>query len=121
MPGVKAGVTRLMKFTLAAADVIFCTINVASKVNLYENFQPRMIVCDEACRATEISTMSLFAFYEPSVWIFVGDHKQLHPVILSADREGKVYRRHWKWYKGRRNSRCLLLSSYTTRRKLPYL
>ena len=49
-----------------------------------------MIVCDEACRAIEISTMSLLAFYKPSVWIFVGDHKQLHPVVLSAEREGKA-------------------------------
>jgi hypothetical protein len=90
MPEVKAGVTRLMKLTLAAADVIFCTINVALKVNLYKNFRPGMIVCDKACRAMEISTMSLFAFYEPSIWIFVGDHKQLRPVVLSAKREGKA-------------------------------
>ena len=87
---VKAGVTRLMKLTLAAADVIFCTINIASKVNLYENFWPGMIVCDEVCRATEISTISLLAFYEPSIWIFIGDNKQLRPVVLSADREGKA-------------------------------
>jgi hypothetical protein len=40
-----------------------------------------------ACRATEISTASLYTFYEPLAIILAGDHKQLRPVVLSADRE----------------------------------
>jgi hypothetical protein len=67
MPEVKASINRLMKYTLAAADVIFCTINTASKVNLYENFQPGMIVCNEVCRAIEISILSLLVFYDLKV------------------------------------------------------
>jgi hypothetical protein len=90
MPEVKAGINGLMKCTLATADVIFCTINAASKVNLYENFRPGMIVCDEACRATEISTLSLLAFYDPKVWIYIGDHKQLRPIVFTADHGSKA-------------------------------
>jgi hypothetical protein len=90
MPEVKAGINGLMRRTLATVDVIFCTINTASKVNLYKNFRPGMIVCDEACRATEISTLSLLMFYDPKIWIYIGDHKQLRLIVFTADYESKV-------------------------------
>ena len=81
-----------MELTLADADAIFCTINATSKVNLYKNFQPGLITCDEACRTTEISILSLFAFYDPDAWIYVGDHKQMHPIVLSADCKKEHYK-----------------------------
>jgi hypothetical protein len=92
MEDVRIAINRLMKLTLADADAIFCTINTASKVNLYKNFLPRLITCDEACRVTEISILSLFAFYNPDAWIYVGDHKQMRPIVLSADREKEHYK-----------------------------
>ena len=55
-----------MKETLANADAIFCTINAASKVNLYENFQPRLIIVNEVYRATELSILSIYVFYKPT-------------------------------------------------------
>jgi hypothetical protein len=89
---LRAKINILMKLTLANADVIFCTINTASKVNLYQNFPACLIACDEGCRATEISTTCLMAFYNPDAWIFIGDHMQMRPIVLSADREKKYYR-----------------------------
>ena len=53
MEDVRIAINRLMKLTLADANAIFCTINTASKVNLHKNFQPGIITCDEASRATE--------------------------------------------------------------------
>jgi len=81
-----------MKLTLADADTIFCTTNAASKVNLFSNFQPGLIAYDEACWVTEISILSLFTFYNPDAWVFVGDHKQMRPVVLSADHEKEHYK-----------------------------
>ena len=92
MDDVRMAINRLMELTLANADAIFCTTNTASKVNLYKNFQPGLIICDEACRSTEISTLSLFAFYCPDAWIFAGDHNQMRPIVLSADREKEHYK-----------------------------
>src|SRR5438045_9537058 len=81
-----------MKLTLADADAIFYTTNAASKVNLCSNFQPGLIAYDEACQVTEISILSLFAFYNPDTWVFVGNHKQMRPVVLSADCEKEHYK-----------------------------
>ena len=80
-----------MADTLADADAVFCTNNAASKVNLYTNFRPKLLVCDEACRATELSILSAFAFYKPEAWIFAGDPRQMRPTILSAEREKDWY------------------------------
>jgi hypothetical protein len=64
---VKASINRLMKYTLATANIIFCMMNVASKVNFYKNSQPGMIVCDEAYKAIEILILLLLAFYNPKI------------------------------------------------------
>ena len=105
MDQVRIAINKLMELTLADADAIFCTINAASKVNLYKNFQPGLITCDEACRATEISILSLFAFYDPDAWIYVGDHKQMHPIVLSADREKEHYK---VWFQNTFHKQLLL-------------
>src|SRR5436190_20036533 len=81
MQDVQNAINKLMKLTLADADAIFCTTNAASKVSLFSNFQPGLI----ACQVTEISVLSLFAFYNPNAWVFIGDHKQMRPIVFSAD------------------------------------
>src|SRR5438045_6989499 len=103
MQDVRNAINKLMKLTLADADTIFCTTNAASKVNLFSNFQPGLIACNEACWVTEISILSLFAFYNPDAWVFVGDHKQMRPVVLSADhkKERSEERRVGKEWKDR--------------------
>ena len=88
MQDVQNAINKLMKLTLADADAIFCTTNAASKVSLFSNFQPGLI----ACQVTEISVLSLFAFYNPNAWVFIGDHKQMRPVVLSADCKKEHYK-----------------------------
>ena len=94
-----------MELTLADADAIFCTINAASKVNLYKNFQPGLITCDEACHTTEISILSLIAFYDPDAWIYVSNHKQMHPIVLSTDRKKEHYK---VWFQNTFHKQLLL-------------
>jgi hypothetical protein len=84
---LNAQVKELLIKTLNDTDTVFTTINNASKVNLYQNLDVELIIVDESCRATELSTLIPFAFYDPVAYIFVGDSHQLMPTVLSADRE----------------------------------
>lgn len=53
--------------TLQNADAVFTTPVNASKVNLYSNFKPTIVVFDEAARATKMTTNIISAFYNPMV------------------------------------------------------
>ena len=57
-------INRLIVDTLADANAVFCTNNAASKVNLYTNFRPKLLVCNKACCATELFILLAFVFYK---------------------------------------------------------
>lgn len=84
---LKLLLNELMAHTIQRADAVFYTLNCASKVNLYQNFHAKLVIVDEACRASEISTMAVIAFYNPQLYILVGDLQQLRPTVLSAHHE----------------------------------
>lgn len=77
-------VERLMRDTLAAADVVFTTIGNASKAALNRNFEATLIIADEAARATELQIITLVALYRPHIIILAGDNKQMIPTVKTA-------------------------------------
>ena len=83
---IKLALNELMARTIASADVIVCTLAAASKVNLATNFQPDIVILDEAARCTEFKTNILFGLYNPVVFILAADHKQIRPYVISADQ-----------------------------------
>lgn len=87
MDSLKEHLRCLMAEVLQNADAVFCTLNMSSRVNLFTNFRADFVIIDESCRATEISTLAPFAFYEAAAYLFVGDPNQLRPVLFSAEQE----------------------------------
>ncbi|KIM96281.1 hypothetical protein OIDMADRAFT_58618 [Oidiodendron maius Zn] len=84
---IKLQLDDLMARTLQEADVIVCTVAAAAKVTLAENFHPTVVYLDEAARVTELKTLIPFGRYTPFAFILSGDHKQLRPTVLSANRQ----------------------------------
>lgn len=95
---LKLRLHELMSTVLTNADAVFCTLNMSSKHNLFTNFRASFVIIDESCRASEISTLAPFAFYEAQAYLLVGDPRQLRPVLFSAEQEkhgSKVTQNSW--------------------------
>lgn len=84
--GIKLQLNDLIAQVLQDADIIICTVAAAAKVTLAENFHPTIVYVDEAGRLTELKTLIAFGLYAPLAFILSGDHKQLRPTVLSANR-----------------------------------
>lgn len=81
-------ITRLVKDgpltdAVAEADVVFGTPIGAADRTFRRVFRPHYITSDESPRDKETTSPVLFAHYSPRAYIFLGDHKQLKPVIFS--------------------------------------
>lgn len=68
---------------VAEADVVFGTPIGAADRTFRRVFRPHYIISDESPRDKETISLVLFAHYSPRAYIFLGDHKQLKPVIFS--------------------------------------
>jgi superfamily I DNA and/or RNA helicase len=75
-----------MAEVLQDADIVICTVAAVAKVTLAENFHPTIVYVDEASRLTEFKTLIALSLYAPLAFILTGDHKQLRPTVLSAER-----------------------------------
>lgn len=76
---------KLRNDLLRNASVICTTLSSAGSENLnIQNFD--LLIIDEACQATEISTIIPFKF-NPNKIIMIGDPKQLPPTVLSVNSQ----------------------------------
>ena len=89
---VYIAINRLIKLILANANTIFYIINTILKVNLYKNFQPRIITCNKAYYATKILTISLFSFYNLDAQIYISNYKQIQPIVLFINYKKEYYK-----------------------------
>lgn len=60
------------------------TTPVAARWGPHSMWQPDIVIFDEAAHARELSTLISVAFYNPSAWIFLGDHHQTQPFFRST-------------------------------------
>lgn len=72
------------KDALAQADIVFATPVAVAKKNFREIFRPHYIISDENPRDKETITLILIAHFSPKAYIFLGDHKQLAPLVFST-------------------------------------
>lgn len=75
------------------ADVVCCTLNTAGSDKL-DRYVDRVaaVIIDEACQATEPSTLIPFRFQSPRV-VLVGDPRQLAATIFSQNGKSTKYSR----------------------------
>lgn len=73
----------LREYVLSIAKVVVCTLNNAGDAKLYTSFQPVVTLVDEAAKATEPDSIIPLAWNPAGPVVFVGDHMQLRPTILS--------------------------------------
>jgi hypothetical protein len=83
MMNFRAETSELRDYVLSIADVIVCTLSLAGEQKLYSVTSPNIIFVDEAAKAAEPDLWPAFTHYNPRAYILVGDHKQLHPTVMS--------------------------------------
>lgn len=79
------------KDALAQSDIVFATpvaMAVAEK-NFRETFRRHYIIGDESPRDKETTTLILLSHFSPKAYIFLGDHKQLAPLVFSTYQHRK--------------------------------
>lgn len=72
------------KDALAQADIVFATPVAVAEKNFRETFRPHYIIGDDSPRDKETTTLILLSHFSPRAYIFLGDHKQLAPLVFSA-------------------------------------
>jgi len=77
-------ITLLTTHVLREADIIVTTISNAANPILRKDFQPCVIIVDEAGRLTEGAIWPLFANYGRVPMVFLGDCKQTGPVVRAS-------------------------------------
>lgn len=77
------------KDALAQADIVFATPVAVAEKNFREIFRPHYIISDENPRDKETTTLILIAHFSPKAYIFLGDHKQLAPLVFSTYQHRK--------------------------------
>lgn len=77
------------KDALAQADIVFATPVAVAEKNFRETFRPHFIISDENPRDKETTTLILIAHFSPKAYIFLGDHKQLAPLVFSTHQHRK--------------------------------
>jgi len=77
-------ISLLTTHVLRTADIVVTTISNAASPILRNDFQPCVIVVDEAGRLTEGEIWPLFANYGRVLMVFLGDCKQTGPVVRAG-------------------------------------
>ncbi|RDW80673.1 hypothetical protein BP5796_05371 [Coleophoma crateriformis] len=83
---IKEELNILMAETLQNADALIGTHIVFARFNVFTNIKPTLFIVDEASRCSEIRSCIPKAFYNPQVVMFLGDPRQLRPVVKSAGK-----------------------------------
>ena len=79
---------ELRTYAFSVADIVVTTLSNAADFKLYSAFQPILIFCDEAGKATEADSWSLLIRYPYARGVvLVGDSHQLRPITLAGDQE----------------------------------
>lgn len=77
------------KDALAQADIVFATPVAVAEKNFRETFRPHYIISDDSPRDKETTTLILLSHFSPRAYIFLGDHKQLAPLVFSTYQHRK--------------------------------
>ncbi|KAH8767472.1 P-loop containing nucleoside triphosphate hydrolase protein, partial [Diaporthe sp. PMI_573] len=84
-------ISQVYKEFLQNLDVIVTTPVTASKfVRPLQNFNPKLVIFDEAPHARELSFLIPITLFNPRVWIFTGDHRQTKPYVGSYGSDHKI-------------------------------
>jgi len=81
---LKKGEKKEALKVLGGTKVVFSTLSMAGS-SAFSNHEFDVVVVDEACQATEPSTI-IPLVVKPSRFILVGDPKQLPPTVISEER-----------------------------------
>ena len=83
------GHTRVLyqDFLAQFTGIICATPVAASHSSVRGTFRPELVVIDENARMRELSTLIPIAWYNPKVWVILGDPRQLKPHV-SLDVDG---------------------------------
>jgi superfamily I DNA and/or RNA helicase len=73
----------LREHVLGKAQVVVCTVNNAGDSKLHEHFHSVVTFVDEAAKMTESDAIIPLAWNAKGPVLFVGDHMQLKPTVLS--------------------------------------
>ena len=84
---IKLGLNDVMMEVVRKQMVIVATVAVSAKVNLAQNFHPKLVILDEAARIPELRALMPFGQFSPNVFLWVGDHVQQLPFVSSHGRE----------------------------------
>lgn len=76
-------IKNLWEYVLSIVKVMMCTLNNAEDVKLYTFFQPVVTLVNEAVKVTESDSIISLTWNSVKPVVFVGNHMQLRPTILS--------------------------------------
>ena len=79
----------LFEYTIQKASILCCSLSNSATAIIYENFNPKFLVLDEAARATEPDCWTLWAHYSASGRLLIGDPRQLQPQVENRSRQAK--------------------------------
>jgi AAA domain len=80
----RAAAKQLRVYTLAAADMVACTLSQCADPSLTRNFLPTLTIVEEAARAVEVDTLMPLVWYKPELTLLLGDPNQLPPFVQSS-------------------------------------
>ena len=83
---------QLQEHTISLVNVIITTVSNCRDAPLYSSFWPKLVIVNEATRATKPDMWNVLGHYPNISLVMVGDKAQLSPAVLSDKKTNSFWR-----------------------------